>query len=142
MICPRCGKPTSGASSRCASCGADFARTSVATGVAAIDTTGLPPGATFGPSDGSSTVGPEQATMAPDVLGAATAPGGPLRVGQSFGSRYHIIKLLGIGGMGAVYQAWDAELGVAVAVKVIRTDMRRNSASVEAERRFNNELLL
>ena len=40
---------------------------------------------------------------------------GPLAVGQSFGVRYHIIRLLGIGGMGAVYQAWDAELGVAVA---------------------------
>jgi serine/threonine protein kinase len=41
-------------------------------------------------------------------------------MGEAFGSRYHIIKLLGMGGMGAVYQAWDQELGVAVALKVIR----------------------
>jgi eukaryotic-like serine/threonine-protein kinase len=67
---------------------------------------------------------------------------GPLHVGQSFGPRYHIIKLLGAGGMGAVYQAWDSELNVAVAVKVIRADRRRGSASTEAERRFKNELLL
>ncbi len=65
---------------------------------------------------------------------------GPLKVGQSFGPRYHIIKLLGAGGMGAVYQAWDAELGVAVALKVVRASTRR--VSPELEKRFKNELLL
>jgi predicted Ser/Thr protein kinase len=63
-------------------------------------------------------------------------------VGQAFGPRYHIIKVLGVGGMGAVYQAWDAELSVAVALKVIRTDSRRRSVSSEAEKRFKQELLL
>src|SRR5205814_3512810 len=52
-----------------------------------------------------------------------------------------VIKLLGAGGMGAVYQAWDAELGVAVALKVIRSD-RRGSRSADAEKRFKTELLL
>jgi len=72
-------------------------------------------------------------------MGHAT---GPLRPGQSFGPRYHIIKILGVGGMGAVYQAYDAELNVAVALKVIRTDAKRRSASSEAEKRFKQELLL
>ena len=45
--------------------------------------------------------------------------------------------------MGAVYQAWDAELGVAVAVKVIRPEIASNpEASAEIERRFKRELLL
>src|SRR4051812_24908029 len=58
-----------------------------------------------------------------DIDAPTAAPGmadgpidrGPLDPGSAFGARYHIIRLLGIGGMGAVYQAWDAELGVSVA---------------------------
>ena len=73
----------------------------------------------------------------------AAAARGPLAVGQAFGSRYHIIRLLGIGGMGAVYQAWDAELGVAVAIKVVRPEVTADpEAAAELERRFKRELLL
>ena len=36
--------------------------------------------------------------------------------GEAFGARYRITRMLGVGGMGAVYQAWDAELGVTVAI--------------------------
>ena len=68
---------------------------------------------------------------------------GPLEVGQTFSSRYRIVRLLGIGGMGAVYQAWDASLGVTVALKVIRHDVAEDSPSApEIERRFKQELLL
>ncbi len=68
---------------------------------------------------------------------------GPLAIGEPFGSRYHIIRLLGIGGMGAVYQAWDEELGVAVAIKVIRPEVMEDpTAAAEIERRFKRELLL
>ena len=69
--------------------------------------------------------------------------GGPLDVGHGFGGRYHIIRLLGMGGMGAVYQAWDAELEVALALKVIRPDATEDPAlAAEIERRFKRELLL
>jgi len=72
-----------------------------------------------------------------------TSDSGPLKNGQAFGARYHIIRLLGIGGMGAVYQAWDAELGVVVAIKVIRPEaMADPGAAAEIERRFKRELLL
>ncbi len=68
---------------------------------------------------------------------------GPLNVGQVFGTRYHIIKLLGVGGMGAVYQAWDQELAVAVAIKVIRPEVMADPvAAADIERRFKRELLL
>jgi eukaryotic-like serine/threonine-protein kinase len=196
MVCARCGHASSSGASRCPKCGGVFTENSVATGVIPIDTTGLPPGSTFGPDatigpgatmtpagpgDAGATMAPGAgATMAPGGAGATMAPGGagatmagagatigatigdgatigptptiggtglapqteagPLKVGTSFGPRYHLIKLLGAGGMGAVYQAWDAELGVAVALKVIRSGKRRVSA--ELEKRFKNELLL
>src|SRR5262245_785114 len=147
MVCPRCGKSTPASANQCRACGAAFAQTNVATDVVVpFDTTGLPPGATFGASSGS-TAGGQTTVYGTSQSGSAEPPmvpsaAGPLKVGQSFGPRYHIIKLLGAGGMGAVYQAWDSELSVAVAVKVIRVDRRRGSASSEAEKRFKNELLL
>jgi tetratricopeptide (TPR) repeat protein len=78
---------------------------------------------------------------------AATTEGagdtGPLEPGHAFGPRYHIIRLLGIGGMGAVYHAWDAELGVSVAIKVIRPEIMADPRTgAEVERRFKRELLL
>jgi tetratricopeptide (TPR) repeat protein len=45
--------------------------------------------------------------------------------------------------MGAVYEAWDKELGVAVALKVIRPETAGDPQSTfELERRFKRELLL
>ena len=68
---------------------------------------------------------------------------GPLKVSEQFGTRYTILRQLGIGGMGAVYQAWDSELNVAVALKVIRPEVAHDSdAAQDVERRFKQELLL
>src|SRR5687767_9710451 len=69
---------------------------------------------------------------------AGTRSGTQLKVGDQFGTRYRVISLLGIGGMGAVYQAWDHELGLAVALKVIRPDRENQST----ERKFKRELVL
>ena len=75
--------------------------------------------------------------------GAPVLVEGPLHVGAAFGGRYHIIKMLGMGGMGAVYQAWDAELEVALALKVVRPAAADDAeAAAEIERRFKQELLL
>jgi tetratricopeptide (TPR) repeat protein len=123
----------------------------VVAGVVPFDTTGLPPGATFGATTGT---GPALTTGLTDAatgtIGDTPRPERPahqaslggLQVGQSFSPRYLIIKLLGAGGMGAVYQTWDAELGIAVALKVIRTDRQQGTVTAETEKQFKHELLL
>jgi tetratricopeptide (TPR) repeat protein/predicted Ser/Thr protein kinase len=69
--------------------------------------------------------------------GAAAAPalGGKI----DFGPRYRVEKLLGQGGMGAVYKAYDQDLDRVVALKLVRPDLMVHP---EAIARFKQELLL
>jgi serine/threonine protein kinase/tetratricopeptide (TPR) repeat protein len=59
--------------------------------------------------------------------------------GSVLGGRYEILKTLGEGGMGAVFQARDAEVDRIVALKVIRPELAGNA---EILRRFRQELVL
>jgi tetratricopeptide (TPR) repeat protein/predicted Ser/Thr protein kinase/TolB-like protein len=70
--------------------------------------------------------------------GALYAQGEDL-VGMVLADRYEILKLLGQGGMGAVYKARDTELERLVALKLIRADLASNP---EILRRFKQELIL
>jgi tetratricopeptide (TPR) repeat protein/predicted Ser/Thr protein kinase len=72
-------------------------------------------------------------------VAVATAALQPLTPGAILGERYEVVRLLGQGGMGAVYQAKDRELDRQVALKVIRGDM---AANPEILRRFKQELIL
>ncbi len=62
-----------------------------------------------------------------------------LQVGDVLGGRYEILKLLGQGGMGAVYKAIDHEVDRFVALKVIRPELASNPSILA---RFKQELLL
>jgi len=56
-----------------------------------------------------------------------------LQTGQVLNSRYRIVKLLGQGGFGAVYRAWDSNLNKPCAVK------ENLDTSPEAQRQFTRE---
>jgi serine/threonine protein kinase len=72
-------------------------------------------------------------TMGEGVAMAALQPG------TVVAGRYEIVKLLGEGGMGAVYRAQDRELERVVALKVIRPELARNAQVLQ---RFKQELIL
>ncbi|MGC2112359.1 MAG: tetratricopeptide repeat protein [Candidatus Korobacteraceae bacterium] len=59
--------------------------------------------------------------------------------GDVIGGRYEIRKMLGMGGMGAVYKARDMEVERVVGLKVIRPDLAGNPAILA---RFKQELVL
>jgi formylglycine-generating enzyme required for sulfatase activity len=60
----------------------------------------------------------------------------PLSTGQILNNRYRIVKLLGQGGFGAVYRAWDINLSAPCAVK------ENFDVSPEASRQFAREASL
>ena len=88
-------------------------------------------------------------TPAPTSTGSLTpSPGssqpaygvsGTLDPGTNLGPRYRIEALLGRGGMGAVYKAYDKDLDRTVALKLVRPDL---TSDPEVMQRFKQELLL
>jgi tetratricopeptide (TPR) repeat protein/predicted Ser/Thr protein kinase len=62
-----------------------------------------------------------------------------LEVGSVVADRYEILKLLGEGGMGAVYKARDQEVDRLIALKVIRPELAGHSSVLQ---RFKQELIL
>src|SRR6185436_18627493 len=153
MVCPKCGSPAGPGVARCGACGTALsAQSNAVVGVltpppdtgantqATADTrVPLPDGITV-PSPAADAV-----TRLTGSDGATTGAHVPaFAAGRAIGDRYHVIRLLGVGGIGAVYQAWDEKLGVAVALKVILGAGPGSTpgSNETLERRFKRELLL
>src|SRR5712692_2730292 len=98
---------------------------------------------------------PHCSTVNPDYAESCTRCGTPMPVGESetiqmvdttalppgsdFGKRYRIEGLLGQGGMGRVYKAYDKDLDRTVALKVVRHGVM---GETDALKRFKQELVL
>jgi eukaryotic-like serine/threonine-protein kinase len=65
--------------------------------------------------------------------------GAYLEADAEFGSRYRIESMIGEGGMGAVYRAYDRELDRTVALKLLQPGRNRDPRALQ---RFKQELLL
>ena len=86
---------------------------------------GLPTGATvLGLPRGPTPITPA-VRVAPTLLAAS------LRDGRVLADRYRIVQLLGAGGMGEVYEAFDMSLGEPVALKTVRATISDNPRAVE-----------
>ena len=54
-----------------------------------------------------------------------------VEVGQVISSKYKLLRLLGDGGMGSVYEAEHLRLGTHVAIKVLHSDLARRSGLID-----------
>lgn len=140
-FCVKCGRAIPSGAGFCPACGTAVHGAIVPAPSEASATLPTPAAATIIQGPDSPTLGPTSVRTA--LGGSASGPAGPFRAGDQVGPRYTIIRLLGMGGMGAVYQAFDHELGVGVAIKVIRPAAQADAtAARDLELRFKRELVL
>jgi len=136
--CSTCGQPLPQGATVCPACGASQVEphADAATSLPAAP----PPDADAVTMSGTAAI---TSLDSPSPRPRVPAGDGPFQQGQQISPRYTILKLLGTGGMGTVYQAFDHELGVAVAIKVIRPAAQSDAtAAKELEARFKRELVL
>lgn len=65
---------------------------------------------------------------------------GGIAPGMTFALRYEVKEMLGVGGMGMVFKAVDAELGEVIAIKTLKQEMLGNDPN--ALERFKGEIRL
>jgi len=81
----------------------------------------------------------ESPLIPPGIFSSAFSDTPQLQPGQILCERFHILRTVGSGGMGQVFEAYDSELAVNVALKLIRPEI---AANPQALARFRQEVRL
>ncbi len=145
MTCPHCQASNPEGAVRCASCDGLMPSRGEAETLA-----GTTPAATAAAPTVQKASAATGVLSPPPRSGSGTPPAGvssasafestlALGAGAEFGPRYRIESLIGKGGMGRVYRAYDKELDRMVALKLLRPDLTSEPSAVQ---RFKQELLL
>jgi eukaryotic-like serine/threonine-protein kinase len=75
-------------------------------------------------------------TFTPTVVRGGSSGGSAISVGAVVDGKYRVDSVIGQGGMGAVFRAWDVRLERPVAIKVVRADL---ISDPDSRARFNRE---
>ncbi len=134
MLCTHCQTPNPDGAGSCSVCHASLDESGATLAPSASGLTATP---TIAPAQRSSS--PALSGRTPGGSLASFAGGGTFPEGFEIGHRYRVVKLLGRGGMGAVYKVRDLELDRDVALKLIRPEIADNREVLE---RFKREIQL
>ncbi|MEO8189143.1 MAG: protein kinase [Acidobacteriota bacterium] len=131
MNCPHCSAPNPEGAASCAQCGLSSDSDQTISGEQAV---------------AASMSGMNQTMDSPRSFvewAKASASYGPMSLalpeGLEIGKRYRVVRLLGRGGMGAVYKVHDSDLDRDVALKLIRADIAEDAETLA---RFKREIQL
>src|ERR1019366_1876500 len=153
-VCPSCSAANPDSLHFCGQCGRALRAANEAQTVVMDGPTATQPAPAGQPLTAAGLITPPPSASQSATWGMAPPPGSDatwglpvpgavlptnLPGGTAFGARYRIESLLGEGGMGAVYKAYDTELGRTVALKLVRPELATNPQTM---RRFKQELLL